>query len=78
MAEKFREAMDTACVSPSELADHMGVHVQRVKQARLDPDATGYRPPPTGWEEAVLELATRRGGAIQALADELRKEAGEG
>ena len=69
--------MDTACVTPKELAERMGVHEQRVKQARLDPESSGYRPPPQGWEEAVLKLATKRSGAIDRLRQEIDQGEGE-
>lgn len=74
----FQEATDQLAgrVTHEELAEELGVSVQAIRQARLDPSANGYRRPPDGWEAAVAKLATKRGGELKALAKALR-EAGE-
>ena len=54
---------------------YIGVEVGRVPQtirrARLDPETRGYRPPPTGWEKAIANLARERAGELVKLAEEL-------
>lgn len=64
-----------AGITQQDLADRLGVNVQRIRQARLHPSAAGYRPPPDGWREALQGLAQERGLALldisAALADSL-------
>lgn len=71
----FKSATDRlkGCVTHEEVADVLGVDVQRIRQARLSEDSAGYRPPPEGWTEAVATLAAERGGDLQDLARELRE-----
>lgn len=70
----FKEATDrlTSAISHQDLADELGVNVQRVRQARLDPASTGYRPPPPGWEAAIVRLMERRHAADAAFVAQLR------
>ena len=74
----FKTATDLLgqAITHHELADKLGVHVQRIRQARLDPNADGYRKPPEAWASAVIELARNRGGELAKLADELEAENG--
>lgn len=69
----FKEATDAlnAAVTHEDLARELGVSVQRIRQARLDPASAGYRPPPAGWEAAVAKLARERGGELAKLAKRL-------
>jgi hypothetical protein len=66
----FKEATDavSAGISHQDLADRLGVSVQRIRQARLDPSAAGYRPPPPGWREAIAMLAQDRGTEFLDIA----------
>lgn len=72
----FKQAGDTLCLSGRELAALLGISVQRVKQARLDPQAAGYRAPPAGWEGKLLQVARTRGKELQALALALEAQGG--
>lgn len=47
-------------VAHEDLADYLGVSVAAIRQARLDVSAKAHRPPPRGWERAVVDLAERR------------------
>lgn len=69
----FNDALDAVKngISQQNLADRLGVSVQRVRQARLDPASDGYRPPPTGWREALAALAQERGGSFLDIANSL-------
>jgi hypothetical protein len=66
----FKEATDALAggVTHEELAAELGISVQRIRQARLEPGSAGYRPAPAGWEGAVARLARKRGGELEALA----------
>jgi hypothetical protein len=69
----FPDATDrlTNAVTHQQLADRLGVSVQRVRQARLPDGHAGKRPPPPGWEAAVVELARQQARQLDALADAL-------
>lgn len=59
-----------------DLADALEVSYQSARMYRLDPDAAGFRKPPEGWQEAVIELARERGGELLELAEKLEEDAG--
>jgi hypothetical protein len=61
----------TTCPSHADIAREAGVSVQAVRQARMYPQAEGYRSPPAGWESAVARLARARAAELVKLADEL-------
>lgn len=69
----FIEATDALArkVSHEDLARELGVSVQTVRQARMDPESPSYRQPPASWRRAVADLARRRGGELQELAEAL-------
>ncbi len=77
---EFRAATDALAgkVTHQELAAELGVSVQAIRQARLEPDASSYRRPPAGWEVAVARLAEKRGGELLELARELGGGGGGG
>lgn len=69
----FPDATDrlTSAVTHQQLADRLGVSVQRIRQARLPDGHAGKRPSPPGWEAAVIELARQQARQLDALADAL-------
>jgi hypothetical protein len=69
----FKEAMDTIAVSATELSQLLGVPAQSIRQARLDPDNPGYRPPPRGWQAVLVRLARERAPRLESLADRLER-----
>jgi hypothetical protein len=73
MSKRFREITDrlTAAVSLADLAAQLGVSHGLIRQARLTEDASSYRNPPAGWDEAVAVLARRRAKELEQLADEI-------
>jgi hypothetical protein len=75
----FIEATDRLVgrVTHRELADELGVSLQTIRQARMDPKSSSHRKPPNGWQAAVAKLAARRGGELTKLAEQLRREAAE-
>lgn len=73
----FKEASDALCLSMRELAEIFNVSPQSVKQARLDPQSRGYRPPPPGWERVLAKIARERGRELADLARAL-EAAGRG
>lgn len=58
-----------------ELAAELGVALNTVSRARMDPSSPNARTAPPGWEAAVAKLAERRGRESLKLANELRREA---
>lgn len=72
----FKTATDqlAGCVTHDELAQALGQSVQSIRQARLDPEAAGYRTPPTAWRTALADLARRRGQELEQLAQEIESD----
>lgn len=60
-------------VTLGDLAEDLGVSEAGIRQARLDPAASGYRSPPEGWPAAVARLARRRARELEELADGLQQ-----
>lgn len=58
----FKTASDAlfSRVAHEDLADQLGVSIAAIRQARLDVSAKAHRPPPKGWERALVELAENR------------------
>jgi hypothetical protein len=71
----YRETLDRIgrAITHQDLADHMGLDVQRIRQARLDPSNPGHRPPPDGWQRAVVELVGVRRSELLALKRTLER-----
>ena len=74
----FKTACDhlTICPTHDDIARAAGTGVQTVRQARLNPLATGYRSPPENWERAIAKLARERAGELVKLAEEREGWAG--
>lgn len=74
MKPTFREATDRLlrCVTADQLAAELGVNRNTIARARMDPDASpNYRPPPQGWEAAVVRLSRAQGADLHDLASSL-------
>ncbi len=56
-----------APVTQDILADKMGLPRHRIMAARLPDNSGGRRPAPSGWEDAVKELAASRITALTEL-----------
>jgi hypothetical protein len=58
----FKKATDALFdgVGHKDLADELGVSIPTIRQARLGVSAKAHRPPPKGWERAVIGLAENR------------------
>lgn len=71
----FKTACDrlTDCATHDDIARAADIGVQTVRQARMDPKATGYRSPPENWEPAIAKLARERAGELVKLAEELER-----
>lgn len=69
----FKTACDrlTDCATHDDIARAADIGVQTVRQARMDPTATGYRSPPENWEPAIAKLARERADELAKLAEEL-------
>jgi hypothetical protein len=65
----YREATDRLFerITAAELAEELGVSQNAIARARLDPATRDYRPPPSGWEAAVVRVADRRAKELLAL-----------
>lgn len=71
----FREAAQELGrqVTTAEIAGALGVSVDAVRQARLQPGAAGYRRPPEGWEKPILKLAKQRTRQLERLIRALER-----
>jgi hypothetical protein len=67
----FKTATDRVggCITHAEIAEAAGVSIQTIRQARMDPNSTSYRNPPTGWQAVLARLARARSKELQAFAD---------
>ncbi len=76
----FCEATDDLCgkVDHRDVAQALGVSLQTIRQARLNPETRSHRPPPDGWREAVMRLAEERVSHYRRLIQELQATADEG
>lgn len=63
----------TACASHADVAQEAGVSVQAIRQARMYPQAEGYRSPPSGWQSAIARLARARAAELLKLAEDLER-----
>ena len=73
---EFREATDELLsrISHERLADTLGVSVAAVRQARLSLDANAHRPPPKGWQFAVIRLAEQQIMRNRELIENVRRD----
>ena len=71
----FREAIDNLCakLDHAHVARALGVSVQTIRQARLDPENAGYREAPEKWEDTLIQLAEERIRYYRRLIDAIRK-----
>jgi len=61
--------MMAAGVTVAEIAEALGAQHATARAYRLDPDATGYRNPPHGWEEVFSRLAKERCPDLKRVAE---------
>lgn len=75
---EFREATDRL-TGPSmvEIAAEMEKQgagkASWLRQARVDPGSSSYRPPPEGWKQVLATLARERAEKLLSLAKELEE-----
>jgi hypothetical protein len=69
----FRKATDGLCakVDHEDVARALGVSLQTIRQARLQPDTKSHRSPPGGWRDAVIRLAEEKVSHYRRLIEEL-------
>jgi hypothetical protein len=69
----FKQATDALLksVTLEDLARELRVSVQTVRQARAAGESKAHRPPPSGWEAAVLSLLRARIDGYQKLTKRL-------
>jgi hypothetical protein len=69
----YKEATDRLFerITAADLAEELGVSQNAVARARLDPTTRDYRPPPAGWESAVLRLAAKKAADLSRLKSKL-------
>jgi len=69
----FREATDGLCgkVDHEDVARALGVSLQTIRQARLQPETKSHRSPPPGWRDAVIRLAQEKVRHYRQLIHEL-------
>jgi hypothetical protein len=76
----FREATDSLCtkVDHTDLAKALGVSIQSVRQARLQPENEARRAPPREWEHTIIRLAEKQVWHYRKLIERLRHENKDG
>lgn len=76
----FKSALDGLCVKVDhgDVAKALGVSVQTVRQARLDPTGKAHRNPPPDWNSALIRLAEERVWHYRELIEKLREHADHG
>jgi hypothetical protein len=74
MAMRFKQATDELLKHPGlpDLADELGVSIQSVRQARAAETSHAFRPPPPGWESALLQVTQRWTAHYEDLERHLR------
>jgi hypothetical protein len=55
----------------SHLAKELKCSVQRLRQARLDPEKRSYRSPPAGWQRALTKILKGRIKKYNTILDSL-------
>jgi len=72
--DELREAMDKvmARVTLEDIAKAADCGVNALKQARLDPSASGYRKPPAGLHRALHQVCRERAKYFLDLAKRLK------
>lgn len=75
---ELRDSMDKvmARITLDDIAKAAGYSVNALKQARLDPSATGYRTPPPGLRRALYELCMAQAKHFLKLARQLKPPKG--
>jgi hypothetical protein len=75
---EFRDAVDSVCdrIDHDDVAKALGVSVQTIRQARLDPKTQAHRSPPNEWQYALIRLAEERVWHYRKLIEELRQANG--
>ena len=76
----FREAADSLCgkIDHHDVAQALGVSLQTIRQARLQPETRAHRPAPAGWRDAVIRLAEEKVSHYRQLIQKLQATADEG
>lgn len=69
----YKEATDRLFkrITAADLAEELGVSQNTVARARLDPTTRDYRPPPSGWESALVKIANRRIEELRNLRSQI-------
>jgi hypothetical protein len=72
-AVNYKDATDRLFerITAEDLAAELSVSQNAVARARLDPSTRGYRPAPSGWEQAVARLAEIQANRLLALKREI-------
>lgn len=60
-------------VTTADMARALNMSPHSIRQARLQEGAPGYRKPPDGWREALLQLAEERDSELADLIAALRE-----
>lgn len=64
-------------ITTAEMAEALGVSHSTARQARMKPDAPGYRRPPPNWRSVLARLARERARRLEELAAELDRGTGD-
>ena len=69
----YKEATDRLLerITAADLASELGVSLNAIARARLDPATRDFRPPPSGWQTAAARLAGERARQLLELKETL-------
>ena len=72
----FKRATDILgkSISLRAVGEQFGYSGETMKAARVKSTSPHHRPPPAGWQRAVITLARRRARELDDLAFELERE----
>ena len=68
----FKTVLDALGVGQDEFAAKMGVSVAAIRQARIKPESSAHRPPPKGWQGAVVQIAEAQIERLRRLIVDVR------
>lgn len=73
----FHEAttkVTAACISLADVAQAAGVSDSLIRRARLNPNSSAFRSPPSGWRRILATLARERADKLKEFADQLEHD----
>lgn len=72
----FKETIDALCETMDHraVAEALGVSVQTIRQARMQPGSKAFRAPPRDWKDIAIRLAEERVWHYRKLIEDIRSD----